>query len=106
MSRHMCPEKRLEVVLDYYDSGVQLIQYASTCFVSIPSLRKWIKDFNAMGFEGLCTEEEWSERQQMVESGKYSLDHFHCCQGYKFSKVALHFFENPGMYKVANRMSR
>jgi hypothetical protein len=102
----MCPEKKLEIVVDYFYSGVSLIQYASTCFVSIPSLRKWVKGFTNEGMQALCNEEEWKDRAEMLESGVYDLSKFTCCSEYKFSKEAMRYFESPSEYSPARKMSR
>lgn len=106
MKQHMCPEKKLEIVVDFFYSGVPLISYATTCFVSIPSLRKWVKNFIEFGMRGLCNDEEWKEREALIGSFKYDLKKFECCSEYRFSKEAIRYFENPIAYRATTKMSR
>jgi len=95
MSQSYCPELKLEILLWYKEEDLKLTTFASSVFVSIVTLRKWIQGFEKQGYKGLCTKKEWEKRCKALKNKGCKLyKEFECCNEHVFSKSAIAYLEN------------
>jgi transposase-like protein len=94
MAMKWCPEKKLEIILDFYDSDVKIVPFAQSYDISTPTIRKWIRTFEVFGLRGLCSDAEWRERKQMYLYETFDKKKLKCCENYNLSKEVGDYINN------------
>ncbi|WP_339022714.1 helix-turn-helix domain-containing protein [Spiroplasma endosymbiont of Crioceris asparagi] len=51
-------KEKLKIIEDFKKSGATIISFAPTRNISVSSLRRWLKQYEEHGFEGLKTKYE------------------------------------------------